>query len=44
MRPRDFIEALGRLRFRRGLQTIRLDREARDFLVDTLVARYGKEK
>lgn len=42
MRPSDFISTLERLRFRNGLLTIRIDREARDFILTALIARHGK--
>ena len=42
MRPRDAIEALARLHFRHGMMVIQLDKEARDFLLDALISRYGK--
>jgi hypothetical protein len=33
MSPADIVAALERLRFRNGLQTIRLDRDVRDFFI-----------
>ena len=42
MRPRDVIEAPARLHFRHGMMVIQLDKEARDFLLDALISRYGK--
>jgi hypothetical protein len=42
MTPADLIDTLQGLRFRNGLLTIKIDKEARNFLVDALVARRGK--
>ena len=42
MKISDVIETLTQMRFRNGLKTVRLDKEARDFLVVALIARHGK--
>ena len=38
----DIIDALSSMRFGRGLLTLKIDREARNYLVDALIARRGK--
>jgi hypothetical protein len=43
MTPGDLITVLGRMHFRNGLLTsIKIDKEARNFIVDALLARRGK--
>jgi hypothetical protein len=37
----DFVAVLSEIRFRGGLHAIRLDKDARQFLVDCVVARIG---
>jgi hypothetical protein len=37
----DIAYVLGHIRFRNGLQTIALDKAARDYLVDAVLARTG---
>jgi hypothetical protein len=37
----DLAYVLGHIRFRNGLQTIALDKAARDYLLDAVVARIG---
>jgi hypothetical protein len=42
MTPRDIADALARLRFYDRMQVIAIDREARNYLVDSVRARIGK--
>jgi hypothetical protein len=41
MTPADFVAVLRDIRFRGGLHAIRIDKEARQFLLDAVVARIG---
>jgi hypothetical protein len=41
MTPSDFAYVLRDLRFQGGFRTIKLDRDARDYLLDALLARIG---
>ena len=41
MSPTDMAYVLGHIRFRSGLQTVAMDKAARDYLVDAVLARIG---
>jgi hypothetical protein len=44
MTPRDIADTLARLRFRNGLLTIALDRDARNYLLDAVRLRIGDQR
>jgi hypothetical protein len=44
MRPTDIADALARLRFYDRMQVIAIDREARNYLVDSVRARIGERR